>query len=42
MLHPWQQHGSRLAAQGAPTTGSSLPSPPAVVVTHLSVAAGAS
>lgn len=42
MLHPWQQHGLWLSAQGAPTVGSSLPSPPAVVVTHLSVAAVAS
>lgn len=27
-----------LGAQGAPTAGSSLPSPPAAVVAHLSVA----
>lgn len=42
MLHPWQQRGLWLGAQGAPMTGSSLPSPPAVAVGHLSVAAVAS
>lgn len=42
MLHPWQQRASWLGAEGAPTIGSSLPSPPAVVITLLSVAAVAS